>query len=188
METRGALAMMFDARTEAADYFLEVGAGFILSSIEHERAEGAGGSNRAPRGQLLFESHQCLTLYWRRTIAAPDRRPVRRRRVHGERSPRAEAVDRMVDDLELQKARRAATLERWGTQNHEQMKRLCKSFPTLQVADGLEPWDPIRFLRWLCTSGAVTTGSRLPGKFVCRVWHRAAPALRGVHARAIICW
>ena len=83
----------------------------------------------------------------------------------------AATLNGVAGELELARARSAATAERWGTEPEERMRRLCASFPTLRGAPGTDPWDALRLVEWLCTSGAVTTGSRFAGQFVLQVWN-----------------
>ena len=44
--------------------------------------------------------------------------------------------------------------ERWGEDDATRMTLLCRSFPTLREADGVEPWDPHGFLSWLASPEA----------------------------------
>lgn len=84
----------------------------------------------------------------------------------------AAVIQRVADDFELQRARGLATRERWGEDNGApRMTKLCHAFPTLRGVPGTDPWNAMVFLRWLCTSGAVTTGSRFAGQFVLQVWN-----------------
>jgi hypothetical protein len=50
------------------------------------------------------------------------------------------------------------------------MTGLAWSFPTLEYADGVSPWDPDRFEAWL-QSGAPGHGARCAGQFVLSVWN-----------------
>ena len=54
--------------------------------------------------------------------------------------------------------------------NCEAMTALCQRFPTLRDADGVDPWDPLTLLRWLCTSPAVTGGGEVAARFVLSIW------------------
>ena len=80
-------------------------------------------------------------------------------------------VEHVIDELELQRAKVAATKEKWGADGNERMARLCRTFPTLRGVPGTEPWNAMHFLDWLCTSPAVTTGSDHAGRFVLQVWN-----------------
>jgi hypothetical protein len=82
----------------------------------------------------------------------------------------AAVVEHVIDELELQRSKLAATKEKWGT-GDERMVRLCHAFPTLRGVPGTDPWNALRFLEWLCTSGGVTTGSKHAGRFVLQVWN-----------------
>lgn len=75
---------------------------------------------------------------------------------------------RQIDEAQDRAAQRDAL---WGTDNRARMTRLCKSFPTLVMADGVEPWNAERFLRWVLTSGAPGSGARHAAKFVLQVWN-----------------
>ncbi len=55
--------------------------------------------------------------------------------------------------------------ELWGDIGPGAMTRLAKMFPTLREADGVEPWDAMRLLEWLC-GPAPGTGARWAGLFV----------------------
>jgi hypothetical protein len=86
----------------------------------------------------------------------------------------ADVVDRAVDELELVRAQQRAVVERWGAGGVAaggRMTRLCNAFPTLRGVPGTDPWNAMRFLEWLCASGAVTGGSRHAGRFVLQVWN-----------------
>jgi hypothetical protein len=50
------------------------------------------------------------------------------------------------------------------------MSALALSFPTLRDADGLCPWDPLRFQCWM-RSGAPGHGAKCAGRFVLSVWN-----------------
>ena len=82
----------------------------------------------------------------------------------------AATVERVVDELELQRAKLAATKEKWGEGN-ERMVRLCRAFPTLRGVPGTDPWNALHLLEWLCTSGGVTTGSSHAARFILQVWN-----------------
>jgi len=80
------------------------------------------------------------------------------------------ALDRVVDELEQQRVKSIRTVDEWGV-GEQRMVSLCQRFPTLRTADGTDPWNPDRLLRWLLTSGAPTGGSRHAAKFVLSVWN-----------------
>lgn len=88
------------------------------------------------------------------------------------------AIDRVRESvresIRLSQERAELARERWGAgDNRAQMTRLCLAFPSLRGAEGVDPWDPLEFLHWLCTSGAVTAGSDCAGRFVLQVWNSA---------------
>lgn len=69
------------------------------------------------------------------------------------------------------------------------MTALCRSFPSLRHADGVEPWDAERF-EWWVLSGVPGHGARCAGRFVLSVWNSYAEWTSGrfdVH-EAIACW
>lgn len=49
------------------------------------------------------------------------------------------------------------------------MSALALSFPSLRYADGIAPWEPDPFARWL-RSGAPGHGAKCAGQFVLSVW------------------
>lgn len=83
----------------------------------------------------------------------------------------AEAVDLVIQQLEAAAEQTQQRDALWGKDYRTRMTRLCWSFPTLVHADGVNPWDPERFLRWLLTSGAPGSGARHAAKFVLQVWN-----------------
>ncbi len=50
------------------------------------------------------------------------------------------------------------------------MTALALSFPTLRYADGVAPWEPLHFGRWL-RSGAPGHGAKCAGRFLLSVWN-----------------
>ncbi len=52
----------------------------------------------------------------------------------------------------------------------QRMAALALTFPTLDLADGVSPWDAVRFSRWV-RSGAPGHGARCAGKFLLSVWN-----------------
>jgi len=80
-------------------------------------------------------------------------------------------VDHVVDELELQRNKLAATKEKWGEGSSQRMVRLSHAFPTLPGVPGTDPWNAMHLLEWLCTSGAVTTGGKHAARFVLQVWN-----------------
>ncbi len=53
--------------------------------------------------------------------------------------------------------------------NHAQMTALCETFPTLQNAGGIFPWDPEKLDEWAC--GPTSHGAMFAARFVLAVWH-----------------
>lgn len=49
------------------------------------------------------------------------------------------------------------------------MTALALSFPTMELADGVKPWNALRFARWV-RSAAPGHGARCAGKFLLSVW------------------
>lgn len=70
------------------------------------------------------------------------------------------------------------------------MSSLALSFPTLERADGVYPWDARKFDRWVRTSPAVTAGSHWAGRFVLCVWDPGRKWKTGPFnvVRAFQCW
>ena len=54
--------------------------------------------------------------------------------------------------------------------NSLRMEALLQSFPTLRAADGVAPWNPARFQRWV-RSSAPGHGAHCAGRFVLSVWN-----------------
>jgi hypothetical protein len=50
------------------------------------------------------------------------------------------------------------------------MSALALSFPSLLDADGIAPWEPLHFERWM-RSGAPGHGAKCAGRFVLSVWN-----------------
>lgn len=50
---------------------------------------------------------------------------------------------------------------------------LVESFPSLRRAPGAVPWDAMRFLGWLCSTG-LSHGELLAARFVLGVWNAQA--------------
>src|SRR4051812_25322802 len=80
------------------------------------------------------------------------------------------------------------------------MSALARSFPSLREADGLAPWDPLRFEQWL-ESGAPGHGAKCAGRFVLSVWnpytswpsgafdlHEALACWDDAHRAAFVAW
>lgn len=76
------------------------------------------------------------------------------------------AVELYIAAIEKQKGLRA----RWPEDTRKAMSVLCKRFPTLADADGVEPWDVHRFVAWL-NGPAPGSGAALAGRFVLGVWN-----------------
>ena len=66
-------------------------------------------------------------------------------------------------------ARQRRRQKHWGEIGPGAMTRLAQSFPSLQKAPGVEPWEPLTFLRW-AASGVLSHGEVLAAKFVLSVW------------------
>ncbi len=77
-------------------------------------------------------------------------------------------IERFLYEIREQKALRA----RWPEDTREAMTVLCKKFPTLCDADGVEPWDVDRFIAWL-NGPAPGHGAAVAGRFVLSVWNRS---------------
>lgn len=81
--------------------------------------------------------------------------------------------------------------ERWGDDSQQRMTRLVRRFPSLADADGVEPWDATRFLRWACDAD-MTSGRLQAVRFILQVWNSstdwtetaAAQGLDGRHLTA----
>lgn len=61
--------------------------------------------------------------------------------------------------------------ERWREGGSKGMTRLARSFPSLQDASGIDPWDAMAFARG-AFGGWQTGGSRHAVRFVLQVWNR----------------
>lgn len=110
----------------------------------------------------------------------------------------ATATDAPTDDIDaLERAARdylargrafaQQKRERWGDDNLQSMTRLVRRFPSLGDADGIEPWDAIRFLRWACDAD-MTSGRLHAVRFVLQVWNSStdwtdAAAVEGLDGR-----
>lgn len=79
---------------------------------------------------------------------------------------RAEILQQHLDALDYDAKRR----ELWGEIGPGAMTRLAKLFPSLRDAPGVDPWDALKLLDWLC-SGAATSGNTAAGLFVLGVWN-----------------
>jgi hypothetical protein len=77
---------------------------------------------------------------------------------------------KIVEQHERQLDRAAQKRALWGEIGPESMTRLAKMFPSLRDADGIDPWDSLRLLEWLC-GPAPTSGSSEAALFVLGVWH-----------------
>lgn len=79
--------------------------------------------------------------------------------------------------------------ERWGEgTSDERMTRLARTFPILEGAIGVEPWDALALMRW-GLSGAMTGGSKHVVRFLLQVWNpstdwRALAVERGICSAA----
>lgn len=82
------------------------------------------------------------------------------------------AVKSAIAEMEAAAKRSALRRERWGPDlGPHAMEILAASFPSLVGVPGTSPWDATMLLRWLCTSGAPTGGSRQAARFVLGVWN-----------------
>ncbi|MCU1277093.1 MAG: hypothetical protein JWM53_639 [bacterium] len=79
---------------------------------------------------------------------------------------REEILQQHLDALDYDGKRR----ELWGEIGPGAMTRLAKLFPSLRDAPGLDPWDALKLLDWLC-SAAATSGNTAAGLFVLGVWN-----------------
>jgi len=59
--------------------------------------------------------------------------------------------------------------DQWGEGNASRMTKLARSFPTLEDADGVEPWNPEVLIAWACDSGIDEDGTHAL-RFVLQVW------------------
>jgi hypothetical protein len=57
---------------------------------------------------------------------------------------------------------------------YSKMDALARGFPSLRLAKGVDPWDPVEFLRWFCESGAPGHGAHHAVHFVLGVWNSDA--------------
>ncbi len=78
-----------------------------------------------------------------------------------------EHIERYIRIVSEQKALRA----RWPEDTREALTVLCKKFPTLRDADGVDPWNVDRFVAWL-NGPAPGHGAAVAGRFVLGVWNR----------------
>lgn len=74
--------------------------------------------------------------------------------------------------------------ELWGEGGADAMTRLCRLFPTLRNAPGVEPWDSIKMLDFAC-SGA-SHGALLAARFVLSVWNHATDWNDEAHRAGIL--
>jgi hypothetical protein len=77
-----------------------------------------------------------------------------------------EILDEHAAHLDHEAKRRAL----WGEIGPGAMTRLARMFPGLRDADGVDPWDALRLLEWLC-GPAPTSGSTWAALFVLGVWN-----------------
>jgi len=89
----------------------------------------------------------------------------------------------MVRQLEEAKERSERTTALFGLEGRDRMASLGLRFPTLKNADGVNPWNPERLVRWLYLSGAPTGGSTHAAKFLLTVWNSSEDW--GLYAREI---
>jgi len=81
------------------------------------------------------------------------------------------APARARDVLERARNRATASRERWGSTADvsRQMSALSQCFHSLRGANGTEPWDPERLMRWACAGRS--HGEVLAARFVLSVWN-----------------
>ena len=74
-------------------------------------------------------------------------------------------------------------------QNLTPVQRLALTFPTLQDAPGVAPWNPAQLDAWAC-GPAVTHGSSAAARFILMVWNPSADWACGCFdlAEAMMCW
>jgi len=81
---------------------------------------------------------------------------------------RAAAEDFFAEARRVSELRR----ERWGNSDGDSMTRLVRSFPVLEDAAGVDPWNAGRFLRWACAPDTDLCSSALHAvRFVLQVWN-----------------
>src|SRR6266496_4750317 len=76
----------------------------------------------------------------------------------------------VIADRKRMMAYEAKRRELWEEIGPESMTRLARMFPSLSTASGVEPWDAIQLLEWLC-GPAPTSGSTWAALFCLGVWH-----------------
>jgi hypothetical protein len=82
------------------------------------------------------------------------------------------AVQAYLDSVALAKERnrRWPQKENGEVDTRRAMPALVRSFPSLRGADGAEPWELERFVRWL-SGPAPSGGAMRAGRFVLHVWN-----------------
>ncbi len=76
----------------------------------------------------------------------------------------------MVDDYELSRIKTARRLKVYGEAGRGAMTRLAKTFPSLENAPGVNPWNQDELLKW-AASGVLSHGEVLAAKFILAVWN-----------------
>jgi hypothetical protein len=61
----------------------------------------------------------------------------------------------------------------------DKMSALARSFPTLEEAEGLEPFDAIRFDRWISSAACQGSGALAAGRFILNLYNGHAPWMCG---------
>ena len=74
--------------------------------------------------------------------------------------------------------------ELWGEGGAAAMTRLCKLFPSLRSAPGVEPWDSMRMLAVAC--GGASHGALCAARFVLSVWNCATDWDKEAHEAGIL--
>ncbi len=70
---------------------------------------------------------------------------------------------------------------------HEQMSRLCESFPTLRRFPGVRPWNQFDFARG-AVGGHMTNASRMAAAFVLSVWNGSCLEYNGRGRPSLKTW
>lgn len=81
-----------------------------------------------------------------------------------------EARRQIEEELRASARRDELRRERWGEGGSKGMTRLARSFPSLQDASGIDPWNAMVFARW-AIGPQMTAGSTHAARFVLQVWN-----------------
>ena len=82
-----------------------------------------------------------------------------------------EAITEAKKELAIAQAREALQRNVWGKIGPEAVTRLCRLFPSLREAAGVDPWDSLELLKW--TLAGKSHGEVLAAKFVLSVWNNS---------------